>query len=43
MTFWHTAVLIGGAAAFLVALVVVASAGSLLAQWSRRERASSQV
>ena len=42
MTFWHTAVLVLGGAAFVLALVVVAAAGSLLAQWSRRERASSE-
>lgn len=41
MTFWHATVLVLGGAAFVVALVVVASAGSLLAQWSRRERSTS--
>lgn len=41
MSFWHSAVLVLGAAAFVVALVVVVAAGSLLAQWTRRERSTS--
>jgi hypothetical protein len=40
MTFWHTTVLVLGAAGFVLALVVGAAAGSYLAQWSRRERSS---